>query len=159
MFILASIFISFALAADKPTCSIRSVTRNCEFFKERKDQEVIKLSDGTFYKNPAAKPATEGMTFGGGSSIPPMGTGFFGMGMAMDGSAYREFVEKDLRTQSEVLDALEGAGLSTEFRLAFSQRAAFMDSQPDQKISLPWPPNEKGAQTNEVTGEEVSTLL
>ncbi len=170
MFLLTSLLLTTAIAADKPACNAKAITRDCAFFKERKDQQKITLPDGTYYDNPlyeaANKPSSGsgmGMMSSGGNGSG-FGNGVYGGGMGMAAGAganenYQSMMDKALRDQSDILDVLDGSGLSNEFKLAYSQGAAFYAASPTAVISLPWPPTQKGAARKNLSAKELESYL
>ncbi len=50
---LTSSIVSAAEASDKPTCTIRGLSQNCDFFSTRKQQAILSLPDGTWFSNPS----------------------------------------------------------------------------------------------------------
>jgi hypothetical protein len=169
MFLLASLAFSLAGAADKPVCSAKSISRDCAFFKEHEDQARITLSDGTYYDNPLYDGSKQNKKVPQSASASPYGgmgsgtSGGMGMGTGAYGGAnnqnYQAMADKALRNQSEILDLLENSGYSTDFKLAYSQSAAFQAAFPDVPMSLPWPPTLKGAARKTVTAKELDTFF
>lgn len=142
MILVASIFISFAFAADKPVCSAKAITRNCEFFTENKDKEFIELPDGTRYRNPVGKytPQTEAL-----KSSPK--------------EKLEEYGVKSLKNQAQILELLDGKGMTSEFRLVFSNVAISAELNSSKTMRVPWPPEKKNAETKDVPAEDVQKYL
>lgn len=133
-------------SVEKPICDSKVVTRNCDFFKERSDQSVINLPDGSTISNPLYDPSKnkEPELTAEDYRIP------FGGGIDYD---------KILFDQSEILDALADLPASTRFKLTFASFASTLAQNPNQNIELPWPPEDKNAKKQMVKRSELMAYL
>ncbi|MGZ3773147.1 MAG: hypothetical protein ACXVCY_06220 [Pseudobdellovibrionaceae bacterium] len=127
----------------KPACDASTVTKNCDFFRKKEDQAIIKLPDGSTIINPLFKikvpaAATEQKS--------PIGISQFDY-------------DKMIFNQSELIDALDDSDFSTRFKMSFINVAVGLKLNPKALFELPWPPDDKDAPKKAVTKDEVETYL
>lgn len=161
-----------AIAADQ-ACSAKSVTRNCEFFREHESEAEITLPDGTSYKNPLYNGTQAGSnTYGNGpygsggygQGGGAYGSGGYGMGSPGSGGVYgstmsvedmQKLQEQFLADQSKVLEILDGSSLPMRSRLFLSTSGIFLVGQNMYPVSAPLPLASKDGKFKQVSQAEV----
>lgn len=152
----ASAGVSHGTAA-KPTCDSKAVTRNCDYFRERSDQSVIKLPDGSTIDNPMFdwSKSTQGPNNTPLQAGGPMGGGYgYGSGLFTKGE-YENF----LSGQAGIIDALERTSLSTRFKMVYAGIAASMELNPNRSVRIPFPITDEKAKMQFVTPADLTALL
>ncbi|HEY8270133.1 MAG TPA: hypothetical protein VIG33_04545 [Pseudobdellovibrionaceae bacterium] len=142
---------SKARSKGKSVCDSNTVTRNCDFFRERASQRVITLADGSTFYNPLfvdpQKPQLPNLDNPPGGGIG--GNGYIG-GMDYDKLIYN---------QSEIIDALESTSFSTRFKMMYAGQIAGLALVPDQAVEIPWPPTDKDAKKQSIKPAEIEAYI
>lgn len=125
-------------------CQVDQLTRNCDFFREKKESQFIEYPDGTRFPNPAWISV---------SGYGDMGGGNYGSIEQLE-KQQREQIEKIYKEQAQMMDLL-GDAYSPEFELALSSSATLSNVQlmsnggaslENVTMMLPWPPEKKTIQ-------------
>jgi hypothetical protein len=160
---LSLLLSSMALAYGKPVCTLESVSRNCDFFREHESEAEIKLPDGTSYQNPLFKaktPAPAGISgspgspYSDGNPPPNMGGMYFGPQMTPEQTAKMAKMQEDaIVSQSQVLELMEDSKLSLKSKMALSQQGPFLLT--GNALSLPFPLSDKNSRFQMVPSAKV----
>lgn len=151
-FIFSLSLASAAVAAEKPTCDIQGVTRNCDFFREKSDQKEIPLSDGTFVKNPLYQDPAES---GNRETVVDTGLGLNEGLKGVDPKAAKEFAYN----QAEIVESLEGSGFPMVTKICLSQMAGAMIATPEKTYEIPLPESSAPNKMRRLSGVELQSLL
>ncbi|MGZ3771160.1 MAG: hypothetical protein ACXVCP_07660 [Bdellovibrio sp.] len=129
----------------KPACEADTVTRNCDFFRERSSQASITIPDGGIIPNPLHLVQKKDT-----SQVQSKNE---------KNKAINFDYDQMLYGQAEIIEALENAGISTRFKVAYASYAVAMTMNPQKTIELPWPPDEKNAPKKAVKPDEVEAYI
>lgn len=172
--LLASSLIVFSSKsfAAKPACTLAGLTDNCKLFEKYGKQPVIKLPDGTSFRNPLAEPPM--------LKDPEMATtGPEGEGEQEPEPASALQIE-DMRLQQKVMDIFEKLSAKAPVNSAFKTEFVSLMPVPDQillwagkrmvyppglrvpntdRVSITWPPNDPQATRKTVATADIVKWL